>query len=195
MEAARATPLQLVSETSGEYLDFDALRAEVQGLQDKLKGAERDLNGWRVRYQELKRDREKDARADALWPQGTELFRLYCRLTGKEGKPRKLTWSAERFELVRPLLAKHGTELCVRAIVGRVADHFTSQRANGSTIHYHEWERIFGSKGQGQTCASNYEESANRAPTDWKARAEAAGFVFSENGSGVEKAENESADG
>ena len=137
-------------------------------LKDKLKGAERDLNGWRARYADLQRDKERDARADELWPEATNLFRLYCHLTGKPGKPRKLTWNAERFELVRPFLKKHGPEMCARAIIGRVSDHFTSQRANGSTIHYHEWERTFGSKGQGQTCASNFEESCNRAPADWK---------------------------
>lgn len=165
--------LRLVDADTGDsipFLDADVagLQAEIQMLRDQLKGADRDVNGWRHRYQELKRDRDKEAREDVLWPQAVRVFRLYCKLTStrEDGKPRQLTWNADRFELIRPFLKKHGIGLCERAIVGRVFDHFTAKRANGSTKHFHEWERIFKN-------AAEFEESANRAPLDFVSSLEA----------------------
>lgn len=144
----------------------------------QLEGEKVDKSSWRAKYYALKADKEARAQKSPLWPKAVQLFQLYCCVTGKPDKPRKLTWNAERFDLVRPLLEKHGAEMCVRAIMGRATDHFTAKRANGTTVHYHEWERIFGSKGNGQTCASNFEESCNRAPADWRELAEGAGYEF-----------------
>lgn len=160
--------LHLVNTETGEVIESCPGCAVKE---DEIAGLQRDVRGWAARYKELERDKETEARAHELWQPAMRLFKLYCHLTPrKNGSPRKLTWDAERFEMVRPFLKKHGVELCERAIVGRVFDHFTGTRANGSKIHYHEWERIFGSKGDGATAASNFEESCNRAPADWRDR-------------------------
>lgn len=169
--------LRLVNEGTGESIPFlDAevagLQREIQILRDQLKGAERDVNAWRVRHAELKRDKEADARKDALWPDAVRLFKLYCRLTGKDGKARKLTWNAERFEMVRPFLKKYGVGMCERAVVGRVFDHFTAKRENGSDHHFYEWDRIFGNAGK-YSAAENFEESCRRAPVDFVSELEA----------------------
>lgn len=163
--------LRLVREDTGEsipFLDADVagLQAEIQMLRDQLKGAERDLNGWRHRYQELRRNKDAEARADPLWPDALRLFRLYCRLTGKPGKPRRLEWNVERFEMIRPFLKKHGLAMCERAIVGRVFDHYVGKRKNGSAVHYWELDRIFGKAGKG-SASENFEESCRRAPLDF----------------------------
>jgi hypothetical protein len=175
--------LALVNTETGESVPFvdqevAGLQAEIQMLRDQLKGADADVNRWRHKYQDLKRDKEAEAREDALWPNAVRLFRLYCRLTGKpdkktgEWKPRKLTWNWERFEEVRPHLQKHGLAMCERAIVGRVFHHHSDQRPNGSTIHYYEWGRIFGNLGKG-SAIENFEESCNRAPLDFVSELEA----------------------
>lgn len=155
--------LHIIDGDTGEALEGCP---ECELLRAQLKGAERDLNGWRARYENLRRDVEAEARADPLWPDGVRLFKLYCRLTGKDGKPRRLAWNAERFALAHPHLKRHGLAMCERAVVGRVFDHFVGQRKNGSPIHYYEWERIFAS-------AKEFEESANRAPLDFVSELEA----------------------
>jgi hypothetical protein len=164
-------PLRLVREDTGEsipFMDADVagLQAEIQMLRDHLKGAERDTNTWRHRYQELRRDKDADARKDPVWPDAVRCFKLYCRLTGKDGVPRRLTWTVERFELIAPFLRKHKVGGCERAIVGRVFDHYSAKRKNGSTIRYWEWERIFKD-------AREFEESANRAPVPFVSELEA----------------------
>lgn len=167
-----APALRLVNTDTGESVPFTDgevadLQARIQMLEDQLKGAERDTNTWRARYAELLRDKEADARKDPLWPDAVRLFRLYCRLSAKPGKPpRRLDWNYERFEQVRPFLKKHGLAMCERAIVGRVFDHYTGRRANGTAIAYHEWGRIFGPLGR-NTAVENFEESCNRAPLDF----------------------------
>jgi hypothetical protein len=164
--------LRLVREDTGEsvpFLDAEmaALVYQVDMLETQLKKAEMDANRWRWKHEELKRDKEAEARKDALWPQAVRLMLLYNRLTAKSpDKPRKLALNHERFDMVRPFLKKHGIAMCERAIVGRVFEHFTGQRANGSTIHYYEWERIFGNLGKGSGI-QNFEESCNRAPLDF----------------------------
>jgi hypothetical protein len=163
MSAQPVQHLHIIDGATGEALD------ECPGCRardDVITGLERDIRGWAMRYQDLKRDREKEAREDPRWPDAVRLFRLYCRLTGKGGKPRKLTWTVERFWLCEPFLRKHGIGMCERAIVGRVFDHYSAKRKNGSTIRYFEWERIFAN-------AKEFEESANRAPKDFVSELEA----------------------
>lgn len=159
-----------INEQTGETREgcpHCAARAEEeQRLEDVIEGLQRDIAGWAARHAELKRDKAAEAKADPLWPNAVRLFRFYCRLTGKPGKPRRLTWTVERFEEVRPFLKKHGLAMCERAIVGRVFDHHIGQRRNGSPIHYHEWGRIFGAMGKG-SAAENFEESCRRAPLDF----------------------------
>jgi hypothetical protein len=167
--SAPARHLHVVDAETGEVLTEGCPGCVVRD--DTIAGLNRKLNGTLAELGALKRDKEQEAREDGLWPKATRLFQVYCRMTPKKnGAPRDLYWGFERFEMVKPFLKKHGEEMCLRAIVGRVFDHYKSQRANGSTIHYHEWERIFGSKGDGATAASNFEESCNRAPADWKDR-------------------------
>jgi hypothetical protein len=181
---------QVVDTESGSILEGDAakireLEIEVEVGAAKLKGAERDINAWRVRYEDLRRDKEAEAREHELWDPAMDLFALWkLAATGhsvedgppwrKSGKARKKSskFSADRFFMVLPLLKRYGEAMCQRAVIGRCWDHYSDQRANGSTIHYCEWERIFGSKGQGATVSSNFEESANKAPPDWEERVE-----------------------
>jgi hypothetical protein len=139
---------------------------------DIIRGLERDLNGWRYRYAELKRSKDEEARQHPLWPDAVRLFKFYCELTGKPGKPRKLTWDVERFEMIAPFLKKHGLGMCERAIVGRVFDHFVGESKNGRPVHYHEWDRIFGRAGR-RSAAENFEESCRRAPLDFVSELEA----------------------
>ncbi len=152
------------------------LAAQLDQERSKLKGAERDINAWRVRYEELRRDKEAEARAHELWDPALDLFNLYNAAAGYyegRGKPKGCRFSAERFWLILPFLKAEGPEMCQRAIIGRCSDHHVGQRKNGRPIHYDEFERIFGAKGKAATARDNFEESVRRVPKDWRRRVEA----------------------
>lgn len=144
----------------------------------QVAGLEHEIRSLSYKLEELKRDREADARAHELWTPALDVFGLWRTVTGKiEGKNRRIQLSGERFYLVLPFLKSEGEGECQQAVIGRCADHYTSTRqANGSTIHYWEWERIFGSMGQGQTARSNFEESRDRAPDNWQRWVVKAGY-------------------
>lgn len=170
MEAARAEGLQLVSDGSGEILDHERLHEEIARLRDQLAGAEKDLNAWRTRYANLRRDKDAEARENPLWPNAVKLFRLWKTLTGSK----RSKFKADRFEQCEPFLSDHGPELCVRAIVGAVYDPFVTPRKNGTAKRHWGWELIFRN-------ADKTEEFANRAPADWRERAAEAGWEWPEN--------------
>ena len=175
-----------IDEETGEVTCVACLEAEsenkalahaLDAAESKLKGAERDLNGWRVRFEELRRDKEAEAREHELWNSALDLFDLWRRAAAQaegKAKPKRSKFSADRFFLVLPFLKKYDLEMCQRAIIGRCFDHYGAdgkvRRKNGSPIHYCEFERIFGAMGQGKTASTNFEESCNRAPADWRRR-------------------------
>lgn len=158
--AAGAEIAELRSERAAMADALDRREAEVSGL-------ERDIRGWAYRYRELERDKEAEAKEHELFDVACDLFDLWRAAAGEaEGraKPKKSKFSAERFFLILPMLAKDGVDLCRRAIIGRTFDHFTAPRKNGSIEHFHEFERIFKDR-------KEFESSANRAPADWEDRA------------------------
>jgi hypothetical protein len=165
MEAAH---LVLVDTSTGEQHNVSECPRCAE-LQDILHGAEKDLNAWRTRYANLKRDKEAEARDDPLWPNAVKLFKLWKSLTGST----RSKFRAERFEQVEPFLRDHGPEMCVRAIVGACFDPFVTTRKNGSKKKHWGWELIF-------RTAEKTEEMANRAPSDWRERAAEAGWEWPE---------------
>jgi hypothetical protein len=174
---------------TGETVDsaeIRALRAELKVVKDERDGFEKAFKSANAAYRELKRDKEKSARQHSLWAVAERLFGLWLVATGKQaptgeklikGKLPVFTW--ERFELVKARLKDSSAsmveeqgppandfECCAAAIVGRVDDHFIGQRANGSKVHYYEFERIFDKP-------RDFDESMSRRPKDWRARFEA----------------------
>lgn len=140
---------------------------------------------------QMKKDREKEARGSALWLVGERLFVVWCKATGhvrKNGKPTQ-AFSFRRFEFIEPylrdllddegelkadvdqpleLIGREGApadpyERCAAAILGRAAEHFTKERANGTLHRYNEWERVFKNDGE-------FNESMARRPRDWRQR-------------------------
>ena len=146
-----------------------AALAKIDHLEDIAQGLERKIRGLILENAGLRREAEVAARNSPLWDEAEALFGVWKRATGRT----RCRFSVERFQLVEGFLHADGYETCARAVVGRVFDHFENTRKNGTTVHYHEWERIFG----GQANATKphrgaFEESANRAPSDWRQRLE-----------------------
>lgn len=149
-----------VDPETGEVLD-PVHCDECRRKNDEIAGLERDVRGWAVRYAELKRDRDADAREHDMWPVGQQVFRQWRR----DCRHPRSVWTADRFWLLEPFLTnpRYGkttedrTRLCLLAVAGAAFDAFTVQRKNGSSKRFDEWERIFESAG-------SFEEFCNRAP-------------------------------
>lgn len=147
-------PLRLVNPDTGEITEHCPNCAH---LQDQLDGAEKDVRAWRARHAALKRDKEKEARTNKLWPLALELFgewKVEC------NHPRA-QWSADRFFLAEPHLKAHGVDMARRAIAGAKFDPMTKQRRNGSIERFDNWDLIFRD-------AARFESFCNRAPRGWK---------------------------
>lgn len=146
--------LRVVDTRTGEWRPLSDVKAEVtQAMQDQLDGAEKEIAGWRTRYGNLKRDKEKEARQHELFPTAMEVFALWRKLC----RHPKSSFSAERFEQVRPFLERHGRELVERAIRGAAHEAYETRRKNGSIKRHDGWELIFRND-------DKFEEFANRAP-------------------------------
>jgi hypothetical protein len=154
MKPAR-TALRIVSDT-GEILDQ---HPDVQRLEDEIRGLQRSLASESRRYEELKRDKDAEARAHQLWPKAMAVFHVWQQVTNH---PRAV-WTADRFWLIEPFLRKkeYGLEVCLRGVAGIAWDHYSVPRKNGSIRHFNEWERLFKDAGQ-------LEERANSAPRRWR---------------------------
>jgi hypothetical protein len=151
-----ARHLHVVDPATGEVFDDCPSCAQKD---DEIKGLERDVRAWAVRFAQLKREKDAEARQHKLWPKAVELFNLYRELTGRKG----VKWSPDRFWLIEPFLGKDGPVMCELAIRGRVFEHFVTRRRNGTEKRHFDWEFIFRDRG-------TFEESANRAPADVRAR-------------------------
>lgn len=131
----------------------DVIAEAVEAMQDQLDGANTEIAGWRTRYGNLKRDKDKEAREHELFPTAKECFDLWRKVCKHPGSG----FSPKRFEQVRPFLERHGRELVERAIRGAAFEAFETRRRNGSMKRHDGWELIFRDD-------DKFEEFANRAP-------------------------------
>lgn len=131
---------------------------------DEIAGLERDIRGWAVRYAELKRDKETEAREHPLWKVGEVIFREWRTLCRHPRSP----WTPDRFWTIEPFLTntKYGDTidkrvgLCRRAVAGAAYDAYATTRRNGSTHRHDGWDLIFRS-------ADKFEEFCCKAPKGW----------------------------
>jgi hypothetical protein len=151
-----ARHLRVVDTQTGETYDE---HPELKAKDDEIRGLQRALAAESRRYENLRRDKDAEAREHQWWEKVQDLFKVWQQLTGHT----RCEFDGTRFWLVEPFLRrkKYGYEICVRAVAGRIYDHYSTPRKNGSVKHYWEWERIFKDSGE-------LEESANRAPKGWR---------------------------
>lgn len=152
---AQPARLRVVTDT-GELLDQ---HPDVARLEDEIRGLQRALRAECRRYEELKRDKDAEARAHELWPKAMACFEAWKTATNH---PRAV-WTADRFWIIEPWLRKkeYGLETCLRAIAGIAFDCYSVQRKNGSTRYFNEFERCLAD-------AKSIEERANAAPRGWR---------------------------
>lgn len=131
-----------------------------RALEDQIIGLQRDIRGWAARYAELKRDRQGEAEEHDLYDDAHDIFKFWRSVCHHP----KSRFDAQRFELIRPHLEKHGGRLCRQAIEGAAFDPFITQRKNGSAKRHDGWELIFRDAGK-------FEEFVNRAPRGEEAEA------------------------
>jgi hypothetical protein len=176
---------------AGRVQELDEQRraslAKLTASEDKVEGLKGTVASQAGLIAELRRDRDAEARGHDLWPVAERLFAIWKAATGNTSTRSTLT--TDRFEILLPhLKGAEGAELshdrldgpprnrleeCAAAIVGRVFEHFSDQRSNGTTRHYWEWERIFGNGRtgrRGKESVGALEESMARRPRDWRDR-------------------------
>ena len=126
------------------------VRLELEGLEEAHRSA-------MAKVRILRRDRNREARRDGLWPLGVEAFAYWQAQTGHG----KSVFTPERFWLVRPYLLHDGIELVKLAIDGAAFDPYRADRPNraGRLEVFDSWETIFKSRGA-------FERHCNRAPAE-----------------------------
>lgn len=153
---AQARRLHVVDSETHEILEE---HPEVTRLQDEVKGLTRALRKECREHEELKRDKEAEAREHQLWPKAMSIFGAWKTATGHT----RSEWDGTRFWMIEPYLrnSKYGVDVCLRAVAGIAYDHFSVKRKNGTIRHFDEWHRIFLS-------ADALEERASAAPKGWR---------------------------
>jgi hypothetical protein len=137
---------------------------QCAAYEDQVKGLERDLRTWRLRYADLMRDKEAEAKKDPLWADAARLFKEWKRLCRPKSKA-QLTY--DRFALIQPFLKRHGFDLCLLAIEGAAFDPFITTRKNGRPNPHNGIPLIFKD-------ADKFESFVQRAPKEAVARYKAA---------------------
>lgn len=154
----RPAHLHLIDPETGEVTEQAC--PSCQQLEDKLKGAERDLNTWRARFAELSRDKWAEAQQSKYWPFAVEVFEYWRERCNHPNS----AWTLDRYLLIEPFLKqrKYGKtledrrDLCKRAIDGYAYDCFVTTRRNGTKRRHDGIDLIFRD-------AAHFEEGCNRA--------------------------------
>ncbi len=152
-----ATTLHLVNDAGDVVGEQEEPCGGCQELEDQLSGVQKEVQGWRARYANLERDKDREARENALWLPAQALFEHWKKLTGHKNSK----WGPGRFRDCESLLRVYGVEVFERAIAGIAYNPYSKIRRNGTTQRYDSWETLCKSAG-------GLEEYANRAPKGWR---------------------------
>lgn len=158
----------------GQIIAPDRMLAE---LRDQVDGLLTEIKSLAAKNRELKRNRERTAKRSAAWPVAERLFVIWVAASGRNPEAKNCPrFRLDRYERIERFLRDgsdapavlegpptNDFERCAAAIIGRCFDHFQTQRPNGSTKRFHEWERIFADSGE-------FDDSLERRPRDWRTR-------------------------
>ena len=137
---------------NGDGERVGTLADHLQAYEDQIAGLQRDVKAEHLRYENLKRDRAAEARSHPLWPQALEVFKHWKEVC----RHPKSSFTTSRFELIRPLLEKHGIDLCKLACDGAAFDPYETRRKNGSMKRHDGIHLVFDE--------DKFEDFCNRAP-------------------------------
>lgn len=171
MSADPQRHLQVVVDTgTGEILhSVDGENACPQCAEhlETIAALETEKRGWRTRYQNLKRDKDAEARNHKLFPQAQEVFDYWRKATSKrvgadgEKIPRRSKFTPARFRQVEPFLREYGVEACLLAIDGAAFDPYITQHKNGTKNVHDDFGLIFR-----ESEPEKFERFCNKAPLD-----------------------------
>jgi hypothetical protein len=148
-------PLELVDRRTGEAFDLDA---HMQSLEDHIKGLQRDVKAEHMRYENLRRDKEREAKESAYWPFVYRLFKYWVKACGKSSR---YQFKTDRFELALEHV-RHDPLLCAQAIAGAAFDPwYPPPGKNGKSRPQNGWHHIFKN-------SERLQDFADRAPTGWQ---------------------------
>jgi hypothetical protein len=149
-EAARH--LHVIDGSTGEVLPGGCPMCAAKD--DVIAGLERDVRGWASRYALLKREKDKQAKEDPLWPVLEALYGLWRRECGHM----RSRFSTDDFWAAQSHYERYGWDGCETAIAGARFDCWRTKRRNGSMKRHDDWAKnIFKDR-------ASVEEMMKRAP-------------------------------
>jgi hypothetical protein len=136
---------------------FAAALERIAELEVNIEGLEEAHRSAMAKVRLLRRDKDAQAREDALWPLAIEAFTYWQGATGHG----RSEWNTARFELVKPYLKSPGIEVVKLAIDGAAHEPYRASKPNknGHVEVYDSWETIFKNRG-------SFERHVNRAPRE-----------------------------
>jgi len=149
-------PLKIVDPKTGELviLDSQDLAQEVLALRDEVTQHLRTIRAQASEIGKLKRDKQKEAEANPLWPKAVKLHQLYNKVMG-----RRSVWKIDVFEMCETFLEAYPVEVHEAAIEGLKAEHYIDIRRNGTKRHHVGWHILYRD-------TDRFEEAVNSASLD-----------------------------
>jgi len=149
---------RLIDRADGSYEDYPDGCPECAKHEDEIAGLHRDVRAEHLRYENLKRDKEREAKESPYWPFTYRLFKFWIRACGKSSR---FKFKTDRFEIA----VEHVREdpmLCVKAICGAAYDPwYPPSGKNGKSRPQNGWHHIFKN-------SERLGDFAGRVPVGWE---------------------------
>ena len=142
-----------LADEHGELIEsLDQALELIVRLRDHVEQLQRKAAGDAHVIGDLKRDKLRDAEANARWPIAMKWHAFHNKVTGRSSR-----WKIDCFERAEPFLKAYGYEVCCAASEGIAADHYEDKRSNGTERHHTTWKVLLRD-------TDRFEEAVNSAP-------------------------------
>lgn len=149
--------VRLIDPETGAYTDYDEC-PECANYSDEVAGLHRDVRAEHLRYENLKRDREREAKESPYWPFVHRLFKYWLKACGKSSR---YQFKTDRFDLALEHVRRDPL-LCVQGIAGAAFDPwYPPPGKNGKSRPQNGWHHVFKN-------SERLQDFADRVPEDWE---------------------------
>lgn len=149
---------RIIDPDTGEHEDHVGGCPECRANDDYIAGLHRDVKAEHLRYENLKRDKEREAKESPYWPFVHRLFKYWLKACGKSSR---YQFKTDRFDLALEHV-RHDPLLCVQGIAGAAFDPwYPPPGKNGKSRPQNGWHHIFKN-------SERLQDFADRVPEGWE---------------------------